>query len=266
MQEQADFPDGRYERKYLLPDRIAVAVRDALRPHLDMDSHTPAGQVRGYQVYSLYFDNSGLDLYLHTRRRLPNRFKLRVRFYDRDAQGAAYVEVKEKSGGMVHKRRYRADKSLVDAMVRDPACEAIEHALGNGARGTALEEFCRRAREIGAGPKLFLQYEREAYNSKEAPHVRVTFDRRIKTMPSNTAAGLAMPTLGTNIGGLNVLLEIKYAGEAPEWLTKVVTDFRLRRASFSKFAESVDVLGISGAQPPKHRLGVKKNKNNTSPA
>jgi SPX domain protein involved in polyphosphate accumulation len=264
MQEQADFPDGRYERKYLLPDRIAVAVRDALRPHLDMDSHTPAGQVRGYQVYSLYFDNSGLDLYLHTRRRLPNRFKLRVRFYDRDAGGKAYVEVKEKADGLVHKRRYSADRALVEALVRDPSCEAVSHALGNGARGTAFEEFCRRMKELGAGPKLFLQYEREAYNSKELPHVRVTFDRRIKTMPGNAASGLTMPTLGTNIGGLNVLLEIKYAGEPPEWLTKVVTDFRLRRASFSKFAEGVDVLGISGAQPPKHRLGVKKNP--TSPA
>jgi hypothetical protein len=254
MQEQADFPDGRYERKYLLPDRIAVAVRDALKPHLDMDSHTPAGQIRGYQVYSLYFDNSGLDLYLHTRRRLPNRFKLRVRFYDRDAGGTAYVEVKEKA----------ADKALVEALVRDPSCEAVSHALGNGARGTAFEEFCSRMKELGAGPKLFLQYEREAYNSKELPHVRVTFDRRIKTMPGNAASGLMMPTLGTNIGGLNVLLEIKYAGEPPEWLTKVVTDFRLRRASFSKFAEGVDVLGLSGAQPPKHRLGVKKNP--TSPA
>ncbi len=121
-----------------------------------------------------------------------------------------------------------------------------------------MEEFCHRARELGAGPKLYLQYEREAYNSKEGPHVRVTFDRRIKTMPGNAASGLVMPTLGTNIGGLNVLLEIKYAGKPPEWVTKVVTDFRLRRASFSKFAEGVDVLGISGAQPLNHRLGVKK--------
>jgi hypothetical protein len=264
MQESVDFPEGRYERKYLLPDRIAVAVRDALMPHLEVDTHMPAGQTRGYPVYSLYFDNPGLDLYLHTRRRLPSRYKLRVRFYDRDAAGTAYVEVKEKAEGLVHKRRHRVDKALVDAMVRDPACEQIKHALSNGSRGTALEEFCQRAQELGAGPKLFLQYEREAFNSKELPHIRVTFDRRIKTMPGNAASGLAMPALGTAIGGLNVLLEIKYAGTPPEWLTKVVTDFRLRRASFSKFAEGVDVLGISGALPPKHRLGVKKNK--TSPA
>ncbi len=258
MPESVDFPDGRYERKYLLPDRIAVAVRDALLPHLAVDSHTPAGQVRGYPVYSLYFDNPGLDLYLHTRRRLTNRYKLRVRFYDREAEGPAYVEVKEKTGGLVHKRRHRTDKALVDAMVRDLGCEPLQHALSNGSRGTALEEFCQRAQELGAGPKLFLQYEREAYNSKELPHVRITFDRRIKTMPGNAASGLAMPALGTAIGGLNVLLEIKYAGTPPEWLTKVVADFRLRRASFSKFAEGVDVLGISGALPPKHRLGVKK--------
>ena len=264
MQESAEFPTGRYERKYLLPDRIAIAVRDALLPHLEVDEHMPAGHVRGYGVYSLYFDNPTLDLYLHTRRRLANRFKLRVRFYERDAQGGAYVEIKEKSGGLVHKRRYRADKSLIEAMVRDPGCEAITHALGNGARGTALEEFCRRSEALGSGPKLFLAYEREAYNSKAEPHVRITFDRRIKTSLGNSAAGLNVPTLGTNIGGLNVLLEIKYAGEPPAWLTDVVIAHRLRRASFSKFAEGVDALGISGAQPPQHRIGVKKNKKSTA--
>ena len=31
----SDFPAGRFEHKYLVPDRVAVAIRDALLPHLD---------------------------------------------------------------------------------------------------------------------------------------------------------------------------------------------------------------------------------------
>ena len=62
------------------------------------------------------------------------------------------------------------------------------------------------------------------------------------------------------MGGLNVLLEFKYAGEPPAWLTDVVTTFGLRRASFSKFAECMDVLGISGQQPRRHKVGVKKKR------
>jgi hypothetical protein len=62
------------------------------------------------------------------------------------------------------------------------------------------------------------------------------------------------------VGGVNVLVEFKYAGEQPEWLTNVISKFGLRRASFSKFAECMDVLGISGQQPQRHKLGVKKRK------
>jgi hypothetical protein len=71
---------------------------------------------------------------------------------------------------------------------------------------------------------------------------------------------LNVPRYGSNVGGVNVLVEFKYAGEPPDWLTKVLTDFRMRRASFSKFAECIDALGISGRRPRRHRLGIKKNK------
>jgi hypothetical protein len=263
-QTPVDFPAGRFEHKYLVPDRVAVAIRDALKPHLAVDEHTPEGSVRGYVVYSLYFDTPELDLYRQTREKVQNRFKLRVRFYDLEPSGVAFVEVKEKSGTQIFKRRYATDKGFVEAMLRDPNCDSLLHALGNGARGTALEEFCRRRQELGAKPMVFVAYEREAYNSNTLPLVRITFDRRIKTNPSGPGAGLNVPRYGSNVAGLNVLLEFKYAGQRPEWLADVLKQFRLRRDSFSKFAECLDVLGISGQQPPRHRMGVKKIKKNSA--
>ena len=260
MEQTGDFANGRFERKYLLPDRIAVAVRDALLPHLEVDSHTPPGSTRGYAVYSLYLDTPALDFYRHTRQRAANRVKLRVRFYSHDPAGPAFVEIKEKANNQVFKRRFLTEKSFVEEMLRDPKCEALQHAVGNGARGTALEEFCQRQQELGAAPKLFVTYDREAYNSVTEPLVRVTFDRRISTMPCDKTAGLNMPRYGSNVGGLNVLLEFKYAGDPPEWLTDVVTKFGLRRASFSKFAECMDALGLSGQQPRRLKVGVKKKK------
>ena len=84
MQDLGDFPDGRFERKYLVPDNVAVALREALMSHLDLDEHMPAGPSRGYAVYSLYLDSPALELYRHTRTRQPTRIKLRVRYYDND--------------------------------------------------------------------------------------------------------------------------------------------------------------------------------------
>jgi hypothetical protein len=258
MDQIADFANGRFEHKYLVPDRVAVAVRDALLPFLEVDSHTPPTSTRGYAVYSLYFDTPDLEFYRHTRERVSHRYKLRVRFYSHEPSAAAFVEIKEKANNQVFKRRFLTDKTFVDAMLRDPNCEALEHALGNGARGTALEEFCRRRRDLGAAPKLFVTYDREAFNSTTEPLVRVTFDRRISTNPCGTASGLNVPRYGSNVGGLNVLVEFKYAGEPPEWLTAVVTKFGLCRASFSKFAECMDVLGLSGQQPRRLKVGVRK--------
>jgi hypothetical protein len=60
------------------------------------------------------------------------------------------------------------------------------------------------------------------------------------------SAGLGAPRFGSNIGGLNVLIEFKYAGTRPDWLQETLKKFKLRRTSFSKFVEGLDVLGISG--------------------
>jgi SPX domain protein involved in polyphosphate accumulation len=257
MEQTNDFPAGRFEHKYLVTDEVAVAVRNAIRPHLAVDSHTPAESVRGYAVYSLYFDTPALDFYRHTREGLARRMKLRVRFYDHEADGVAFVEVKEKIDGKVFKRRYRTDKPFVESMLRDPQCESLQCALSNGARGTALEEFCQRSKELGAVPKLFIAYEREAFNSSTDRSVRVTFDRRIRTNGSGRDVKLAVPRYGANVGGLNVLIEFKYAGDPPAWLAEVEQHFLLRRASFSKFAECVDALQIFGPQPLPRRAKKK---------
>jgi hypothetical protein len=255
MNDLGDFPTGRFERKYLLSDSVAIAVRNELLPHLDVDVHTPPESVRGYQVLSLYLDTPTLDLYKQSRQGLKERIKLRVRFYDHDPEGLAYVEIKQKSQGMTFKRRFPVHKSMIESMLRNPDCEQLQHALSNGAGGTALEEFAQRRRTLGADPKLFVAYEREAYNSKDEPRVRVTFDRRITTNPALRSAGLNAPRFGSNIGGLNVLLEFKYAGARPDWLRQTIRKFKLRRTSFSKFVIGLDTLGISGQTPRPSKAG-----------
>lgn len=255
MNDLGDFPAGRIERKYLVSDSQAVAIRNDLLPHLDVDVHTPPESIRGYQVLSLYLDTPALDLYKQSRQGLKERIKLRIRYYDHDPNSVAYVEIKQKSQGLTFKRRYATPKSMIESMLANPNCENLRHALSNGARGSALEEFAQRRQLLGADPKLFVAYEREAYNSKDEPRVRITFDRRISTNAAMRSAGLNTPRFGSNIGGLNVLIEFKYAGMRPEWLRDTLKKFKLRRTSFSKFVEGLDVLGISGQAPRPSKAG-----------
>jgi hypothetical protein len=254
MNDALDFPLGRFERKYLVSDEVAAAIKEAIAPHVVADEHMPSENPRGYVVHTLYLDSPTLELYRWTRESRVNRYKLRLRFYDEHATSRIYAEIKEKRSGQTFKRRYGMDHELAQAMMADRTAEPLVHALGNGAASTALAEFCELRYSIAADPKLFVTYQREAYNSQEEPQVRITFDRRMRTNAFGRSGGLAVPKYGVNIGGRDALLEFKYADDPPAWLKETLDKFNLRRAKFSKFAESVDALGISGRSPRKFKV------------
>lgn len=256
MSDTHQIPAGRFEHKFFISDELAVAVRDAIREHVELDAHTPSDSVRGYKVHSIYFDTPSLGLYQLTRKRRRGRFKLRVRYYDLEPQSVAFVEVKEKRRGQVYKWRYPTDKEFAAGVLTEQPAPQVEQALNNGGNHFALAEFCKRQGALQARPKLVVTYEREAFNSKDIPPVRVTFDRRITANPFGRDNAWSVPPYGVNVGGLSVVLELKYSGELPDWLQEVVTRFGLNRTSYSKFAECIDALGISGRKPPKDKIGT----------
>ena len=246
MSEVSHVPAGRFEHKYFISDDLAVAVREAIRDQVDVDPHTPADSVRGYKVHSIYFDTPALNLYQFTRAGVRNRYKLRVRYYDQQPQGCAFVEVKEKRAGQIYKWRFQADKQFAAGVLGDERSRQIDEALANGGNHAALAEFCRRQDALRAAPKLVVTYEREAFNSRDDSPVRITFDRRITANAFGRESAWDVPPYGVNVGGLSVVLELKYVGDLPAWLQEVVARFDLNRSSYSKFAECIDALGISG--------------------
>jgi hypothetical protein len=246
MSEVSHVPAGRFEHKFFISDDLALAVREALRDQLELDAHTPAGSVRGYKVHSIYFDTPTLNLYQFTRAGLQERFKLRVRYYDQQPEGLAFVEVKEKRSGQTYKWRFQADKQFAAGVLGGQRSRQIDEALCNGGNHLALAEFCRRQDALRAAPKLIVTYEREAFNSRDEASVRITFDRRITANAFGRDSAWRVPPYGVNVGGLSVVLELKYSGELPAWLQEIVARFGLNRTSYSKFAECIDALGISG--------------------
>lgn len=260
MSEVSCVPAGRFEHKFFISDDLAVAVREAICDQVDPDVHTPAGSVRGYTVHSIYFDTPELNLYRFTRAGVRDRYKLRVRYYDQQPEGYAFVEVKEKRAGRTYKWRFQADKQFAAGVLGDRRSRQIDEALANGGNHAALAEFCRRQDTLRAAPKLVVTYEREAFNSRDESPVRITFDRRIKANAFGRESAWSVPPYGVNVGGLSVVLELKYCGDLPAWLQEVVARFGLNRTSYSKFAECVDALGISGkALRGLSKSGPKKN-------
>ena len=64
---------GRYERKYVVSETTAGAVRQFVSAYMIPDPYMNAAEPRGYQVHSLYLDAPQLALYRQTAEGLKNR-------------------------------------------------------------------------------------------------------------------------------------------------------------------------------------------------
>ena len=86
-------------------------------------------------------------------------------------------------------------------------------------------------------PSAFLSYEREAYFSDSDLNFRVTFDENILCRLENLSLESEIygePLLPEN----TVLMEIKCSGGIPMWMTRVLSEERIYKTSFSKYGEA----------------------------
>lgn len=234
----------RYERKYLVTERVATAVRQFVAGYLVHDEHMAGKEIDGYRVCSLYLDTPHLGLYNQSMQGVKNRYKLRMRYYDERDCSPAFLEIKKRTTDTVHKLRATVSKPTAARLLRG---EQIGHSdlLSNGdASHRALEEFsgcCNRLSAIGVA---FVDYRREAFVSQSAESVRVTFDRQIVGRRYHVGCGLETPVEQSPPVTHGVLLELKYNGRAPRWMHDLVTTFSLQRRSFAKYVQCVDALKI----------------------
>jgi hypothetical protein len=168
----------RLELKYLIDEVTAAAIRRAIAPHCEPDLFN--GTVgRGYSIRSLYLDSPGLVCFRAKERGDHDRFKLRARTYD--AYGQVHLEIKRKRGDVVWKERA--------AVPRESWAEAAQGWRAPHTKNPrALERFARLTAELGAEPRMMVDYEREAYASHHDGYARVTFDRHVMAGAADPAA------------------------------------------------------------------------------
>ena len=211
----------RYELKYLLTYEQKERLLAAMDPYMKPDAY---GRTT---IRNLYFDT---DSYLLIRRSIEKpkyKEKLRVRSYGVAEEGdTVFVELKKKYKNVVYKRRL----SL-------PYGKAMDWLSGKEkSDGTQI------AREIdyflqfyeNLHPTVFLSYERQAYYAADDSDFRVTFDEKVlcrqKELSLSSEAG-GIPLLPEG----KVLMEIKCRGGIPLWMTKVLSEERIYKTSFSKY-------------------------------
>ncbi len=221
MERQIKTCFKRYEKKFFLTKEQYEAFVKKAAPYMRPDEYGK------YTICNIYYDTDNYSLIRASLEKPVYKEKLRVRSYGVPGPSdRVFVELKKKYDGVVYKRR-----------VTMPFSES-ETYLGN-IRSVESGEQIKREIEYfmlyhGVSPKVFIAYDREAYQGREDPGLRITFDSGIRWRTDRLSLGAGDDGLPLTDNGL-ILLEIKIPDACPLWLAKILGSLRIAPVSFSKY-------------------------------
>lgn len=215
----------RNEKKYLVPYRNAVAIREKLDEILARDEHS---ETAGYMVRSLYFDSINNIDYKTKLAGVQRRKKIRIRSYSPDAEKCK-LEMKEKDGDLQHK------VSLWIA--REDAQELSKLNY------SALTKYFDESQDAvliyttmvmgGYRPVVLVEYDRSAY-IYPVYNTRITVDMNLRSSESNLDLFCDRPVY-TVLMKEDVILEVKYNQRLVRFLSDILRQYHLTQCSVSKY-------------------------------
>ena len=233
----------RLELKYIVPEAVALEVRDFVGGYLELDEFGVGKPKLSYPVHSLYLDSKNLVTYWHTINGNKNRYKLRLRFYE-DAPGApVFVEIKRRMNDAILKQRGGIRREFVEAFLAGQQPDLAQIVSKDPKHIAAVHNFHALMVKHDARPRAHVAYLREAWISTSDNSLRVTMDRNVRVAPEFTTrftADLDDPVMPF---GDKVVLEIKFTSRFPKWLGELVRAFGLMQCSAAKYADGVALKG-----------------------
>ena len=233
----------RLELKYIIPEDLALRVRDFVGSYLLLDPYGTTQQDSSYSVHSLYMDSPGLALYHSTINGDRNRYKLRVRFYEGRPEAPVFFEIKRREDNAIYKQRCAVLRHAVADIAAGRIPDRRDLAETGPEAERSLLTFCRLLNQIQAQPVAHVFYRREAWLSHGNNRVRVTFDRRVQTCREPSMRMDGKLTNPVSVFGDGVVLELKFTGRFPNWMADLVRVFGLKQCSAAKYVDGIVRLG-----------------------
>lgn len=217
----------RKETKYLMTEEVFQEFFEELTQRMSVDEYGL------HTISSLYFDTDDDRFIRHSMDKPKYKEKFRVRAYGTvTADSQVFLEIKKKICGVVYKRRvpmsYQA--YLRWLTTEEWPAEQKENQI-------VKEIDWLFARNPDLRPKVLICYDRLSLFDPEDENFRVTFDQRIRfrdrqlDLSKGSQGKLVAPEIG-------VLMEVKAAGAYPLWFVALLDRYQLRKASFSKYAQT----------------------------
>jgi len=227
----------RYEMKYLIDEIRAAGMVRHLRPFLQPDRYSKLQRGGMYPIVSLYLDSPELQLCRESLTGQKNRVKLRIRSYTDEPDYPRFLEIKRRINQVIMKSRAQVTDRDVPILLQGRALPPQGYTTDE----EALNQFQLYVASIHAGPVVLVRYRRQAFEGTSEDRVRVTFDRelfyKVTHEPCVRLGGSGWQHHALTTG--HTILEIKFTGRYPAWLTRFVRDFELEVTPISKYTTSI---------------------------
>lgn len=225
--------DSRYELKYRLSYFQYLKMRNAIQPYMIMDPFTQFQEKHRYLVRSLYFDTDNYLSYDQKMNGDCDRVKLRLRTYPYGEEYLRYVrvELKVRQGNRAVKKSVFVPLEEYRHFMETYHWQSFVHPITNGFERTILKQYMR--------PKVLIEYDREGYQTRLKSGIRITFDHNLR---STHASGLFQEhCFYRYLYPRNVVLEIKFKDQLPNWLIALVRQQGLKIIANSKYTQCIQV-------------------------
>ena len=214
----------RFELKYLLNPEQTAFLRERLKGHMEIDEFGKTS------IASLYYDTPDYRLIRTSIEKPPFKEKIRLRSYGLASDDSpVFLELKRKADGIVYKRRVSSTIPLI---------KRFFDGLGDICAGGQINREIVYFRDYYKTlvPACLIIYDRTAYFEPDGD-LRLTIDEAPRYRTKDLDLRVSMEgTLLLPPGW--TILEVKVQQAMPLWLTSILSEGKIYKASFSKYGEA----------------------------
>ncbi len=220
---------NRYEKKFMMGGETYEKVQNVLSKYMELDEYNKTHDF--YTITNIYYDTPDNHLIRDSISKPKYKEKLRLRGYGVPSlEDKVYLEIKKKVNGLVNKRRTKL--TLREAYEFADTGEKPEFKKYMNKQVLNEIEYFLQIYDLE--PKLYLAYDRKAYFGVNNRDLRITFDTNIRSRRNDLR--LEYGDYGEKLLDDDIwLMEVKAEKSIPIWLSKMLSEFKLYKTSFSKY-------------------------------
>ncbi|MCM8710098.1 polyphosphate polymerase domain-containing protein [Clostridium sp. SYSU_GA19001] len=224
----------RHECKFLIDEDIYKEIQNKLSEYMELDEYNKTHEF--YTISNIYYDTPDSYLIRHSLSKPEYKEKLRLRAYGVPREDEkVYLEIKKKVCGVVNKRRTKLRLNEAYDFVRTGQKPELKKYMNK----QVLNEIEYILKIYDLEPKLYLAYDRKAMFGIESRDLRITFDTNIRSRRYDLR--LESGDYGESLLPEGKwLMEVKAEKNIPLWLTKLLSEYKIYKTSFSKYGKEYE--------------------------